>query len=181
MSAVKFEDLPEKVREQFKQMKEAGEQLKVRNVVPNMPPPKKEKPSFPPLVKQIVYHPPEMRGNEPGAQPTPLRIISNPAQIHTMSDAIEFSGFQPLYDFLVQHKEIYEGREEIVSFTNFVESIPKACGCVRGTLNERAKDMYGKLLPVLQAKYPEVLEQIKNITKLTKIIFKDGTLLLLEV
>lgn len=191
MSLVKFEDLPKEAQEQFRKMREDGKRLaEIQDSVTKAAlPQKKEKPFYPPLVKKIEPRTPEVRINEPGGQPSRIQLISgrgttNPAPVvqrKFMGDVITFSNFQAFYDLLAKHPSLYTDKEEITSFVSFVESIPKQCGCVRGTLNERAKDMYGKVLPIIQAKYPEVFSQIKTIVNLQKIIFTDDTLLLLEV
>lgn len=97
-----------------------------------------------------------------------------------VENVLTIVGFQEFYNVLKAHPDVINDKK-ISEFVGFVDAIPGACGCVKGQLNGAAQNMYGQMLPLLQAGNPDFFINLKNATQTTKIIFKDKDIVLLEV
>jgi hypothetical protein len=175
------------LQQQYNEMVARGQELarssveKAKAVLAAAPPV-----TMPPLVKKVVVNKPEVRQVEEARRTfqsyrAPVLDPNKPMSDNepVPDDTLLINGFQEFRNRITP--QLQEGRTEIADFTNFVDSIPKACGCVRGNLNQRAEDMYTKLLPVIQVKYPDVFDNFKQTANKAKIIFKEGKTILLEV
>ena len=85
------------------------------------------------------------------------------------------------YYNIVKDNAVARQEPEINSFISLVDSIPGACGCSRGALNESAQAMYSQMLPMLEARDSKVFESIKETLKVESLIFREGELILLNV
>lgn len=177
------------VREQFDRMIANGQrvalqnpQLPLKTIMETMP-----RVKIPPLVAQVSSLAPRVRETRPpkiilaANQQISAPIQSMTPEVTNQPNTYVVDGFQAFRNLLVKDATVYNERPMLKAFVDFVESIPKACGCVRSQLNSKASDMYSKLLPTMEIDYPGVTEQLKNLVNAEKIVMKEGEIVLLEV
>ncbi len=166
---------------QMREMRERGQKFREGLGKPHIP--TLVGTPLPPLVRQITPQPIDRPKHE-AIHIVP--ITNRKLNMNKSADSdgnFTISGFKSFYDFLKLNENLYKSpvNTELQNFVNFVESIDRACGCVRGTLNEKGADIYARMLPLMQVSNPEVFSAIKEISQATKIIFKEGDLTLLEI
>lgn len=96
------------------------------------------------------------------------------------SRTIEFADCSAFY-LCLQKLEGVEFPPQVIAFKSIIDSIPNSCGCVKGTLNERAAGQYGCMLPLIQVTNPEFFDNIKKKLEVNQIIFKENENVLLVV
>jgi len=110
-----------------------------------------------------------------------LRAQEPPKDAQDETESVyEIKSYQSFY-LLVKDKPELKTEKEIVSLVQIMDSIPKSCGCVRGALNESANGTYSHMLPMIQARNPAYFDLLKQHLKVSKLIFKEGPLVLLIV
>jgi hypothetical protein len=93
-----------------------------------------------------------------------------------MENNLEIKSFEEFYSFV---KEVEMNHEEVNKFITIMDAVPRSCGCVRGALHERAKALYERILPILEADSQDFLNKVKQTKQINKILFfSDGNLLL---
>lgn len=110
-----------------------------------------------------------------------LGVMSSTNQLPIDNSGILTVGdWQAFYE-LVKNDQAFLSHQEVSSFVKLVESIPTACGCVRGSLSEAAAGQYAQMLPILQARDESLFNNLKSAKNITAIAFRDKDSLLLQV
>lgn len=96
------------------------------------------------------------------------------------NDKLIIENWEAYYELVKDNAEL-KTQEEILRFVELVDSIPRACGCSRGALRESAQALYARMLPILEARDANMFNTVKQAKNVSKITFKDGDVMLLEV
>lgn len=111
----------------------------------------------------------------PSEKPSPKK-----QQAIMQEETLIVGGYEALYQLAKENLELQQ-EPEIASLVTTVDSISKRCGCVKMQIQQAAADIYSRSLPVIQARNPSFFDVLKNSKKVSKIIFKEKDLVLLEV
>lgn len=102
----------------------------------------------------------------------------NPGSVQ--NDKFIIDGYKSFHAIAKDNAE-FKKEPEINSFVGLMNSIPGACGCVRGQLNESAANSYAHMLPLLHARNSPIFDIIKKTNNVGVVQFKEKDLILLTV
>jgi hypothetical protein len=91
-----------------------------------------------------------------------------------------FNDYNSFYNFVKQNN-LSSLDNRIKGFVELIDKIPNLCGCVRNQVRDKARNMLGASLPLMQADNAAFFDKVKEVAKVSTIIFKEGELILLSV
>ena len=150
---------------------------------------KLREPYIPPLVRKVI---PSIRNRNIRVRPEHEHFISpiivkqqypeSPSVIDNVEDGKKFiiSGYDAFFDLIKDNHEIPE-EPEIKDFIATTNRSRSGCPCSRGPIKEAAKNIYARMLPLLQARNSSLFSVLKIQKDSTVLVFKEKDLVLLEV